>query len=277
MSNPESKFVDVGGIRTHYLESGSGPVLVLIHGGGSGADAFGNWKSCIPLYARHFRTLAVDMVGFGKTDKPDPGGYAYTQENRNIHIAGFIEAVAKGAVSIIGNSMGGATALGVAMRRPDLVSKLVLMGSAGIKGAEPPGAALKAIVEYDFTEEGMRRLVKALAGSRFKADDETIRYRHCLSIDPPTRAALVAINAETKRGGLLYDENEVRKVKTPTLVVNGKEDQISTLSRAMKFLELLDNSWGYIVPHCGHWVMIESPEDFCAETTRFILAQHPVN
>jgi pimeloyl-ACP methyl ester carboxylesterase len=117
----------------------------------------------------------------------------------------------------------------------------------------------------------MRRLVKALTGSRFNADDATIRYRHQLSIDPPTRAALIAINEETKRGGLVYRDEDVRAVKTRTLVVNGKEDQISTLARAWKFLELLENSWGYIVPHCGHWVMIEDPQDFYSETTRFLL------
>ncbi|MSQ72288.1 MAG: alpha/beta hydrolase [Betaproteobacteria bacterium] len=271
MSEIESKFVVVDGIRTHYLEAGSGPVLILIHGGGSGADAYGNWKSCLPTYARQFRGIAVDMVGFGKTDKPDPNGYAYTQKNRNEHIAGFVQAIASEPVSIMGNSMGGGTALGVAMMRPELVANLVLMGSAGIKVSDQPSPALKAIVEYDFTEEGMRRLVKALTGSRFKVDDEIIRYRHQLSIDPPTRAALIAINEETKRGGLIYAEDAVRAVKTRTLVVNGKEDQISTLARAWKFLELLDNSWGYIVPHCGHWVMIENSADFCAETTRFLL------
>src|SRR5437762_1679012 len=143
MANIESKFINVAGLRTHYLEAGSGPTLILIHGGGSGADAHGNWKSCMPQYAKNFRTIAVDMVGFGKTDKPDPKGFAYSQKNRNEHIAGFVQAVAPGSVSIIGNSMGGATALGVAMMRPDLVAKLVLMGSAGIKVSDQPSPALK--------------------------------------------------------------------------------------------------------------------------------------
>jgi 2-hydroxy-6-oxo-6-(2'-aminophenyl)hexa-2,4-dienoate hydrolase len=155
------------------------------------------------------------------------------------------------------------------MTRPELVSKLVLMGSAGLRGADqgPPPAA---IVDYDFTVEGMRRMVTALTSSRFRADDATIHYRHQLSIDPPTRAALNAINADTKKGGLIYNDDDVRKVKTTTLVVNGKEDVVSSLGRALKFLELLDNSWGYIVPHAGHWVMIEAPEDFCRVVSGFL-------
>ena len=63
------------------------------------------------------------------------------------------------------------------------------------------------------------------------------------------------------------------RVKTRTLVVNGKLDQISTMARALKFLALLENSWGYILPHCGHWVMIEQPEDFCAAVATFCRAE----
>jgi 2-hydroxy-6-oxo-6-(2'-aminophenyl)hexa-2,4-dienoate hydrolase len=269
MTSVQSKYIDASGIRTHYLEAGSGPPVVLVHGGGSGADAQGNWKGCLPLFARSFRAIAVDMVGFGKTDKPDPARYGYTQKGRNEHLAAFVEALRIQPAAIVGNSMGGATALGVAMTRPELVSKLVLMGSAGLRSPEQ-SAPLSAIVDYDFTVEGMRRLVTTLTGSRYRADEETIRYRHQLSIDPATRAALTAINADTKKGGLLYNEDDVRRVKTPTLVVNGKEDKVSTLGRALKFLELLENSWGYIVPHAGHWVMIEAPEDFCREVSGFL-------
>ena len=119
-----SHYLEVGGIRTHYLEAGEGPTLVLIHGGGAGADAWGNWRGCIPLYAANFHVVAVDMVGFGKTDKPDPARFTYNQEDRNAHMVGFIDQLGAGAVNLIGNSMGGATTLGVAMRRPDLVRKM---------------------------------------------------------------------------------------------------------------------------------------------------------
>lgn len=266
----ESRFAEIGGIRTHSIVAGAGAPLVLVHGGGSGADAFGNWKSCIPLFARHFRVAAVDMVGFGRTAKPDPAGFTYSQQNRNRHLAGFIESLGLGPVGLVGNSMGGATALGVAMERPDLVSSLVLMGSAGIKTADPPSPALKAIVDYDFTVEGMRRLIAALTGPRYRPDDAMVRYRHALSVEPATKAALQATNAIVKQGGLFYDDDRVATVKTRTLVVNGKLDQVSTMTRAVKFLSLLENSWGYVIPHCGHWVMIEAPEDFAAAVTAFV-------
>ena len=82
--NCESRYVDANGIKTHYMEAGAGQPLVLVHGGGAGADSLSNWFRCIPAYAQKFRVIAVDMVGFGKTAKPDPAGFSYTQDARNI-------------------------------------------------------------------------------------------------------------------------------------------------------------------------------------------------
>jgi len=256
--------LDVAGIRTHYLQAGSGPTLVLIHGGGAGADAWGNWRGCVSLYARHFRVVAVDMVGFGKTDKPDPAHFGYTQDDRNTHMIGFIEKLNVGTVNIIGNSMGGATTLGVAMRRPDLVRKMVLMGSAGIAVDNPDPEARKALA-FDFTRDGMRRLIAALTAPGYTVDERLVDYRLALACEPAARAALLAMRAQK----LTYPESEVAKVKVPTLVVGGKLDRIAVPARIYRFLELLENSSGFVLPHCGHWVMMEAPEEFTAITTTF--------
>jgi pimeloyl-ACP methyl ester carboxylesterase len=271
MAEFTSRYADADGIRTHYLEAGAGgPPLVLVHGGGAGADSWGNWRDCIPRYAPYFRVLAVDMVGFGKTDKPDPARYQYTQANRNRHLAAFIEALDLAPAHLIGNSMGGATALGVAMTRPELVDRMVLMGSAGLAISNPDPDVRKALVEYDFTVEGMHRLMRTLTGRGFQLDEDLVRYRHALTIDPATRAALEAIHKATRSEGLAYPEQEIRKVKTPTLVVGGKEDKIAVLARTYGFLELLENSWGFVLPRAGHWVMIERPDEFVAVTEAFL-------
>ena len=265
----KSKFIDAAGIKTHYLEEGSGPPLVLVHGGGAGADSWGNWKDCIPLYAPRFRVIAVDMVGFGRSEKPDPARYRYSQINRNAHLAAFIGAIDCGPVNLIGNSMGGATSLGVAIQAPQLLEKLVLMGSAGLDISNPDPAAKKALGAYDFSVEGMRKIMLALTGPRYRMDETLLRYRHELTLDPDTKRALTAINEVNRAEGMSYSEEAIRSVKTPTLVVGGKEDQVAVLARNYRFLELLQNSWGFILPHCGHWVMIESPKEFVSITTSF--------
>ena len=265
----DSKFIEAAGLRTHYLEAGNGPTLILVHGGGAGADAWGNWRTCIPRYANDFRVLAVDMVGFGKTEKPDPEGYEYSQSNRNVHMTAFIEAVSDDPVYIIGNSMGGAASLGIAMNHPDLLNRMVLMGSAGIAISNPDKSVMQALSGYDFTRDGMRRVMEILTGPDYRIDEDLLEYRYELTLQPDTRMALGAIGKATKKSGLTYPEEDVAKVQTPTLVVGGKEDKIAVLARNYRYLELLENSWGFILPHCGHWVMIERPEEFVAVTSAF--------
>jgi len=261
-----SRFATVDGLRTHYIEAGQGPALVLVHGGGAGADAWGNWYSCIEEYAVNFRVIAVDMPGFGKTEKPDPKKFEYSQATRNRHLAAFIEQLGVGPVYLIGNSMGGATALGVALRRPDLVSKLVLMGSAGLDISNPDPDVRKALTGYDFTREGMRRLMRVLAGPHHVIDEDLLTYRHGLTLSDESRRALSALRDNPK---LTYPKEEIATVATPTLVVGGKEDKIAVLARTYGYLEVLENSWGFVLPHCGHWVMMEAPREFVAVTTAF--------
>jgi 2-hydroxy-6-oxo-6-(2'-aminophenyl)hexa-2,4-dienoate hydrolase len=269
----EDAYIDAGGVRTHYLCAGSPdlPTAVLIHGGGAGADARGNWRNVIPLLSDAFHVIAYDMPGFGDSDKPDPAAFDYSQGARNRHLAAFVEALGRGPVNLVGNSMGGATSLGLAVERPELVSRLVLMGSAGLNAELSP--ALMPIVNYDFTPEGMRALIGALTGDGFAIDEELVRYRHERSCDEPTRAAYGAIMHWIKdQGGLFYADDYIRRVQAPTLVVNGKQDLVVPLANAYRFLELIDHSWGYIIPHCGHWAMLEATADFTRETRAFLSA-----
>lgn len=269
MSGFESKFADAGGLRTHYLEAGKGEPLVLLHGGGAGADSVGNWRGTLPAFARHFRVLALDMVGFGETAKPDPAGFEYSQDARVRHLAAFLDALGVRRASFIGNSMGGCTALGLAALHPGRVERLVLMGSAGLNTRIHED--LLPVINYDFTREGMVRLIRALVNDGFKPEDALVDYRHGKSLDPATRAAYGATMKWIKtQGGLFYAPEYISRVACPTLVVNGKLDRVVPVANAYRFLELIHDSWGYIIPHCGHWAMMEHPADFGRACTAFL-------
>jgi 2-hydroxy-6-oxo-6-(2'-aminophenyl)hexa-2,4-dienoate hydrolase len=259
--------VDVNGIDTHYLDLGHGDPLVLLHGGGAGADCWGNWRGCLDEYARYFRVLAPDMPGFGHTAKPSPDEYEYTQENRNRHLLGFMDALGLDKARIIGNSMGGATALGLAIAHPERVVRLVLMGSAGLNISNPDPSYIRNLQGYDYTLEGMRRIMHAMVGSRHVVDPALVQYRHEIMQNEDAQRAIQHIT----RSKLTYERDQIASVKTPTLVVGGKEDKVAVLERTYGYLELLDNSWGFVVPHAGHWVMIEAPQAFAAITLDFLL------
>ena len=269
IAGAESRYIDVDGINTHYYEAGAGEALILLHGGGAGADSFGNWRGCLARFAVHYHVYAVDMVGFGCTDKPDPQDYSYTQQARNEHIIAVIETLGLASVNLIGNSMGGSTSMGVAIERPDLVNKLVLMGSAGVRA--PITDELKSIMNYDYTTDGMLRIVRGLTNPDFRFDEELVNYRHDLSIQDDTKRAYNAVMGWIReQGGLYYEEDYISRVTQETLVVNGKLDKVVPLSSAYKLLELIKHSWGYILPGCGHWAMIEKPVEFTAATLSFL-------
>ena len=101
----DSRYVDVGGIRTHYLEAGRGPTLVLLHSGEFGGCAELSWEHNIGAFAEHCRVIAPDWLGFGRTDKL----YDFAQGHRRVlsHMAAFLREMRIYAADFVGNSMGG--------------------------------------------------------------------------------------------------------------------------------------------------------------------------
>jgi pimeloyl-ACP methyl ester carboxylesterase len=268
-----SNFVDTAGYRTHYVESGSGAPLILIHGGGAGADGLGNWQQCIPYLARDFRVIAYDLVGFGKSDAPDVATFPYDRESRVEQAIALIEALDLAPANIIGNSMGSVVALGVAMQRPELLNKIVLMSSAGLNRKVPP--AIAASANYDFSMEAMRGIIRALTRPEFEVDEDLVKYRYELLIDRPEmrKAYLRTMQVVIDSGGLYYEENEIAAIKTPALVFHGRDDKVIPLSEAIQLLGLLTEAHAYFVPHCGHWAMIEQPEILSRISRSFILGE----
>jgi 2-hydroxy-6-oxo-6-(2'-aminophenyl)hexa-2,4-dienoate hydrolase len=269
MDKFSSRYVNADGVRTHYFEEGRGQELILLHGGGAGADSYGNWRATLSSFAKHYRTIAVDMVGFGKTDKPDPATFEFSQAARVAHLRSFLRALEIPSAMFIGNSMGGATALGLATQYPEMVKKLVLMGSAGLNTKIHDD--LLPVINYDFSRQGMHRLVRALVNEGFAIDETLVDYRYSNSLEPDTRRAYGATMKWIRdQGGLFYEPEVIRRVICPTLIVSGKNDKVVPLENAYRFLELIDRSWGYIIPHCGHWAMIEYPDDFAHTSINFL-------
>lgn len=270
MPSLESKYVITNGYRTHYIEAGAGEPLLLIHGGGAGADARGNWEGpCMEALAKKRRVIAFDMVGFGHSDAPDPEAFDYGPESRVDQLIAFIEAMDFEAVDIVGNSMGGRTAAATAIRRPELVRNLILMGSAGLDRGM--GGALRALVEYDFTFEGMKRIVEALTNDNYVPDERMVQYRLEVSLqEAQAKAFAKTMQALVKREGLHLDPDEIATIRQRTLVVNGKNDKVVPMEQGYRYLQLIPNSTGVFLPDCGHWAMIEHPEKFAHLTLEFL-------
>jgi len=135
---PEGRYVEIqGGLRFHLHDVGEarkGTVLFL-HGSGPGASGYSNFKGNYPYLNEHgYRTLVVDLFGYGYSDKPEDG--VYDLGALAGHMRGVIDALGVEKVSLVGNSMGGAIAIRFALDYPERVEKLVLMAPGGIEARE---------------------------------------------------------------------------------------------------------------------------------------------
>src|ERR1700754_5059753 len=122
--------VTVAGKPIFVAETGSGPAVVMLHGGGPGASGVPNYSRNIDALAQHFRVIVPDMPGYGRSakgvDGSDPFGYLAD------HIRGMLDVLGIDRVHLVGNSYGGSCALRLALDTPHRVDKLVLIGPGGV-------------------------------------------------------------------------------------------------------------------------------------------------
>ena len=147
------------GIRTNYLQEGEGEPVVLVHGSGPGVSAHANWRLTIPTLAQQFRVYALDMVGFGFTERP--AQIDYNLQTWTDQLIGFLDALGIERASLVGNSFGGAIVLHAADQHPQRVNRLVLMGSVGVPF--PITAGLDAVWGYEPSLESMREIMDYFA------------------------------------------------------------------------------------------------------------------
>ena len=125
-ANIESLRLKVGNDQAHYLKAGSGPPILLIHGGASDSR---DWVGTMTALSRHYSLYAPDLIGFGRSDRNEEGYYVSDFVE---FILGFIQKLGLHAPVLVGHSFGGRLCLDVALKHPEGVSKLVLVDAAGL-------------------------------------------------------------------------------------------------------------------------------------------------
>jgi pimeloyl-ACP methyl ester carboxylesterase len=253
---------DAGGIKTNYLEAGSGEEhVVLIHGSGPGVTSYANWRLVIPALAENFHVVAPDMVGFGYSERP--GDVQYGVQTWADQVVGVMDSLGLERAHLVGNSFGGAIALRVASQHPERVGKLVPMGSMGVPFELTPG--LDRVWGYEPSFENMRKVLDVFAYSRTLVNDELAQVRYEGSIQPGFQESFSAMFPAPRQrwvDAMVTPEEELRKLPHRALVVHGREDQVIPVQTSYQLEEVLDNADLAIFSHCGHWSMIERTADF---------------
>ena len=259
---PEGRYVTLAnGYRIHYLDEGSGPVVVFLHGSGNGASCYSNFKGNYPaLVQAGYRVILPDLICFGYSDKPTDVEYPLAFFVECLKQA--LDAIGIDKVTLIGNSLGGAVSLGFALVHPESVERLVLMAPGGVSDmpdylAMPGMAAMFAHMAtgQPFTHETMKAFfIKAFVVNPACVDDTLVAERLALmKLQNPQVMKTMKVPNLTERLG---------EIECPALTLWGINENMMPENGILRLAKGLKNGRLLTVPNCGHWVMIEHRELF---------------
>jgi pimeloyl-ACP methyl ester carboxylesterase len=277
----EYRLVTVGGADTAVIDTGDPdsaqvgtgqlPVL-LLHGSGPGVSAAANWRPVIPALRASRRVIAPDQLGFGGTatgSKRAFGRAAWTD-----HALSLLDELGVEQCDVIGNSMGGAIALSLAVARPAAIRRIVLMGTMGVAMALPPGLA--TIWSYRPSVEAMREVIGLFAWNRSLITDELVQMRYEASLNPPLRDSWAAMFPHPQQrwvDDLALSGAELNAVSQPVLLVHGRDDRVVPWrSSSAPMVDLLPDCRLHLIGGCGHWTMIEKTAEFLGVVEPFLAA-----
>ncbi len=270
----ESRYVDVDGIRTHFLEGGTGPTVVLLHSGEFGGCAELSWEFAAEPLTRHFRIVAPDWLGFGRTDKVHD--FVDSRGRRMRHLARFLAILGIERADFVGNSMAGGMIMQAASADPPLLPiRRIVLASGG--GFSPDNEFRRALLDYDCTEPSMRRVLHAMFHDpTWPADDAYVKRRVELSLLPGAWEAAAAPRfrnptiPERAQFGQ-PDQTPYEKIAYRTLVIAGANDKLRNPGYADEIVKRMPDATLDVFAHCGHCPNIEQAARFVEVTTAFLL------
>jgi pimeloyl-ACP methyl ester carboxylesterase len=259
------KQLEVFGQQIHYLEAGSGPTVILLHGLGGDVS---NWAATLPALAKHYHVYALDQIGFGQSAKPL---IAYRVATLVDFLHGFYKQAGITKATLVGNSLGGWTAAAFTLAYPDKVDKLVLVDAAGYS---PERSGMK------LTRETLQTLNPATLAD-LKRTLNTIFYNKALITDATVEQFFaqrlkrgdgytISQFLESALTGQDFLDNKVKQIKAPTLVVWGRQDELTPLAMGEAFAQDIAGAQKAYLDKCGHVPQLECAAAFNEALLKFL-------
>jgi len=273
----KSEFVNVNGIRMHYITAGKGPLLILLHGFPQSSYA---WRHQLPALTHHFQVVAPDLRGYGQTEKPrNVSDYRTSQLTADI--VGLIHALGHESAHIVGHDWGGVVAWKLALEYPEVINRLVVLNaphphifSRVLRSSRKQIMRswyifffqIPYVPELVFKLFSKKLLNSLFRGSSIRKDtfsDVDIEKYHQALTEPGAitaalnyyRAAFHKVPTEEK------SEKKNKKIAAPTLLIWGEAD--TALGKELTYgMEQQFEGPFHIqyIPNCSHWVNEEQPE-----------------
>ncbi|MSQ53043.1 MAG: alpha/beta hydrolase [Betaproteobacteria bacterium] len=271
---PQDKFVTVDGLKLRYIEEGSGPSVLFLHGAALGTSADGFLRNLGPFAKAGFRAVSFDLPGFGLSEMPAKQSLP---QQRN-SIPKFIDAVGLGKTALIAHSRSGGFAIQLALEDPSRYSHVIILGTGTLLPPQTEAQvgkyeAVQARVDKDMAQkehtlEDARKLLQAdtFNHALISNEDVAIRHRHMIGRNfiahqerqspdaPPASGAAAAAPAKP-----LWDRLD--ELKMPLLMIFGREDRAHTGERAELLKQMKPQLNLHIVNGCKHMVHWDAFDD----------------
>jgi 4,5:9,10-diseco-3-hydroxy-5,9,17-trioxoandrosta-1(10),2-diene-4-oate hydrolase len=262
---PVGHFADIGPVagaaqRVHYHDQGTGEAVIFLHGAGGGASGYSNFKGNYPIFAEAgYRAVVPDLLGYGLSSKTELP-LQYDLDFFVAGVKGLVDKLGLTNITLLGNSLGGAVALGYALAHPEDVKRLILMAPGGVEDLDTylamPGIAnMFAIYKSGKTgAEAMRSVMTMQLFDPSLLTDDIINER----------APIAATQTNAARSVLRVPNMtaQLHTLACPVFGFWGVNDQFNPVGGAMKLVENCPNARILLVNRCGHWVQVEHRDMF---------------
>ena len=273
------RFAETAMMRLHYHETGpasagadgGGDVpVVMLHGGGPGASAWSNFGRNLPVFAEHYRVFMPDQPGFGRTATPPVEGNYFTFAARAL--VSLLDLLKIEKVHLVGNSLGGGTAVRFALNYPDRAGLLVLMGPGGLSlnvFSPDPTEGVSRLAAFAAppgpSKEKMAAFLRTLVFNPKLITDELVEERYAAASTPEALASMAALGMSfsdpaTAEDGMLW--REVHRLRNEVLLIWGREDRVNPLDGALVPLKQIRKAQLHVFSGCGHWAQLEKFDQF---------------
>lgn len=274
----EDRYIQVSQINTRYWVSGSqGPAVLLIHGLGGFVEY---WGETIRALSSEYRVYAIDLVGFGRSDKPN---VSYSAKYLAEFVCKFMDAVGLETVTLIGNSTGGAVVLQFVLLFPHRVEKLILEDSAGL--GHEASLLLRTltlpIIGDLFVQPsklGIRIFLHDVIDNPKLITDDYVNLCYKMFSLPGTQKPYLAMLRSmgnifgAKSEFVTPIQKNLGQITNPTLIIWGKQDRQLPIKHAYIAKDRIPQAQLQIIDHCGHIPHYEQPEQFNKKVLDFLSA-----
>lgn len=276
MTNLETKFITLSGYKHRYVEAGAGDVLFLAHGFSSSLEAF---EKVIPAFAQRYRVLALDLLGFGKSEKPVAVRYSLSfYAKLMLEFLEKTNAFSGKNLYAVGHSMGGKYLLALSVLYPNTLTKLVLSNTDGflnvpsfVRAASLWGVrhlVRRLVSSPAFVRQTMRSVYhdpSLITEEHFRRNVEMVRSKENFE-------AMMALNRDyrhldLRRTGI---RNRLKDLRLPILILWGENDRFIPTKYAEVAQRELPGSVVKMIPNCGHVPMVEKPREFVDLVCQFL-------